>query len=249
MAAGPMEAPGAGHDPAGGNVLGIPAADQEVPHDLRHNEDSSHTWQTSDGQPVVEDQEYELYTPGVDIPDIVRIKKIKPDSLELEFVGAYKLNFRKEVTREEFNLEGYQLVPTDGDQDQAPAPEGSLNPDGDPETNNDDNTGFTGPGTGDLSSPHMVTTSWHPTDWHAPSEAFVSKEASTWLGQEQEVTASSKAQGWLEKTGGARFSPQEQREFIDEKGSARNHSKLDLSNTHYENSVKSISPDDFMFGW
>lgn len=48
---------------------------------------------------------------------------------------------------------------------------------------------------------------------------------------------------------GAKFTPIEQRVFIDEQGSARNSDLLDLSNTHYEANFEDVTlGDDFLFG-
>ncbi len=58
-------------------------------------------------------------------------------------------------------------------------------------------------------------------------------EADNWLAQE------------IVKEGGAKFTPYEQRDFIDESGMARNSDKLDLMGTHYEASEIS---DQFLFG-
>lgn len=49
------------------------------------------------------------------------------------------------------------------------------------------------------------------------------------------------------KTAGAKFTPMEQSEFVNEQGMARNADKLDLSNTHYESSTYDLE-DDFLFG-
>lgn len=56
---------------------------------------------------------------------------------------------------------------------------------------------------------------------------------------------------WLDdgswsKEAGKKFTPMEQREFIDESGEARNRDKLDLKGTHYES--KSELEDYFLFG-
>lgn len=52
---------------------------------------------------------------------------------------------------------------------------------------------------------------------------------------------------WSHRLAGKKFTPMEQRDFIDEEGTARNSDKLDLTNTHYdEPSLSSI--DDF-FLW
>ena len=70
-----------------------------------------------------------------------------------------------------------------------------------------------------------------------------------------QVQASTQDREWInspdpeQKTAGAKFSPQEQREFIDEKGKARNSDKLDLSNTHYERESRTDASIDDAFLW
>lgn len=54
--------------------------------------------------------------------------------------------------------------------------------------------------------------------------------------------------GHLGKLAGKKFTPMEQREFIDEPGVARNSDKLDLRNTHYEEQASLPNVDDY-FLW
>lgn len=49
------------------------------------------------------------------------------------------------------------------------------------------------------------------------------------------------------RTAGAKFTPMEQSEFINELGMARNADKLDLSNTHYESSFEDELDDHFLW--
>jgi len=52
---------------------------------------------------------------------------------------------------------------------------------------------------------------------------------------------------WNSRLAGAKYTPMEQRELIDEVGMARNSEKLNLAGTHY---VEEPEPDDFfIFGW
>jgi hypothetical protein len=53
--------------------------------------------------------------------------------------------------------------------------------------------------------------------------------------------------GSVTKTAGKKFTPMEQREFIDEPGVARNANKLDLKGTHYEDEQSGLSIDDFLW--
>lgn len=74
--------------------------------------------------------------------------------------------------------------------------------------------------------------------------------------QDPSLQATSSNREWLlseddsiAKEAGVKFSPNEQRAFIDEQGVARNADKLDLSNTHYERETKSKNLLDDSFLW
>lgn len=110
------------HTDTGLNPQGVPAADQLQQQDPAQQQDSSGAWQTDDGQPLIVGEQYELRTPGVDIPDIVRVKAVKPDAVTLEFTGAYELGFAKEITRQEFNVMGYTISHVRGDEPEADSP-------------------------------------------------------------------------------------------------------------------------------
>jgi hypothetical protein len=44
------------------------------------------------------------------------------------------------------------------------------------------------------------------------------------------------------RTAGAKYTPTEQREFINESGTARNRDKLNLAGTHYEDEIDDLFP-------
>lgn len=104
------------------NVVGVPAADQEGQPDPEQNQDSSQSWQTDDGQPLQVGQEYEMHSPGYQIPDIVKVEQIKPDALVVSTIGEYgnqsdggePLSYKHEIKREEAQLEGLTFTPSDG---------------------------------------------------------------------------------------------------------------------------------------
>jgi DNA-directed RNA polymerase subunit RPC12/RpoP len=111
------------------NPEAIPAADHTQRDDDYGDQDSSHTWQTDDGQPLQVGAEYEMHSPGYAIPDIVRVEAVKPDSIEVSTIGEYSntdpdpqtgdsqepLAYKHEITKEEADLEGLTFVPSDGD--------------------------------------------------------------------------------------------------------------------------------------
>lgn len=110
-----------------GNVEAIPAADHEQRHDDAGNQDSSHTWQTDDGQPLQVGAEYEMHSQGYAIPDIVKVVAVKPDAITVETIGEYSndqpssngqdqapLSYQHEITKEEADLDGLSFVPSDG---------------------------------------------------------------------------------------------------------------------------------------
>lgn len=122
------------------NVVGVPAADQVGPRDVEQEQDSSHTWQTPDGQPLQVGQTYEMASPKYSIPDIVKVVAVKPDALEVETIGEYTtdpnagtgLNYKHEITREEVQLEGITFNPSSSQdsspEDQQEDPDGSIEP-------------------------------------------------------------------------------------------------------------------------
>lgn len=105
--------------PGGANPLGVPAADQQQAYDPQQDQDSSHTWVDADGEPLEEGQDYEMFTPGMSIPDRVRIDQKKPDELVYSTIGEFDpdptnpttqpLTYQSRMSREDFQLRGYQF--------------------------------------------------------------------------------------------------------------------------------------------
>jgi DNA-directed RNA polymerase subunit M/transcription elongation factor TFIIS len=112
------------------NVVGVPAADQVGQQDVSQDQDSSHTWQTEDGQQLQVGQTYKVQSPKYAIPDIVKIVTVKPDSIVVEQTGMYTtdpnggtgLEYQHEITRDEVQLDGLTFAPSDG-QEQEHTPE------------------------------------------------------------------------------------------------------------------------------
>lgn len=196
------------------NDLAISPADQVHPEDSSLEQDSGHPWVDESGDPLKVGQEYEMFSANYDIPDLVRIEAVKPDSIEYTLTGEYGLEHSTEITREEAQLENLTFSPaSDGHQD-------VIEQTGDDRFEAEDMEDVNRPAPGmdqtDLSTPHQM--------------------------------AASTSREWL-REGGAKFTPTEQREYIEEAGEARNRSKLDLSGTHYEIESHTQSLDDyFLFG-
>lgn len=303
-------------------LQGMPAADQLQQPEMSQEQDSSGSWQTDDGQPLVVGEQYELHTPGVDIPDIVTVEATRPDYVRLAFTGAYELGFAKNVTREEFESRGYTFSHVRDDQPESDSPveeQQMVEP---------DESSFSGHGTGldDHDRAHQVMTSWHeafmpgapggttPGGVCAQCGGPLQPDGSC-AGCERSAIApgapgvppvpavpqgpsggrpaapmdpgganpsrppQSRAPGYASapardpqtgsildddaqrliarlmhnaaaqddaRTAGAKYTPNEQRELIDETGELRNADKLDLRGTHYPQ--KTSPSDDYLFG-
>lgn len=200
-------------------------------------EESTRTWEDDGGAPIQVGKEYEMHSSNYDIPDVVRVESVKPSAIEFTIQGEYGLNAKTEVTKHEADTMDYHFVPVDGTNEQPPT---------DPE--NRDGTPTTAPGeVSDLSgSPKMTATK--PTVEQALATL---REAGYEVAEpEHELTAEQPKPhlAWLKddssgaidylpsegRTAGAKFTPMEQRDFIDEVGVARNSDKLELSGTHYK---------------
>jgi DNA-directed RNA polymerase subunit M/transcription elongation factor TFIIS len=314
------------------NVVGVPAADQEGQHDIEQEQDSSHTWKTGDGEPLHVGQEYEVHSPEYEIPDIVKIDTIKPDSLVVSTIGEYQpgdtgqptdgapLTYQREITREEAELGQYQFVPSGGDsqageqsleeyqnREQAPVnTEPTPTPQIDPRLTYVEASAPEEPELPDdkcpacmsahvsseLSSP---TTSFHECYkcgkvWETKEEDYIDQNTANrqwimddsgpggddfWSGYEKarEARESGASRNLSDiaardpryqeirerldanhHEAGRKFTPREQREFIDEQGVARNADKLNLAGTHYEShrylgdkANADNAPDEHMF--
>lgn len=197
------------HDDLHAHDLAAPAADQVRPDDPAKDDNPGGAWSTQDGQPLVVGQEYEMYSAKYDVPDVVRIEAVKPDSIEYTLTGEYGLEHRTEVSKQEADMDGITFLPTsEHDAD----PEAQMNEQGAPDA------------TMQAPQPVQASTQYEDDLWDDSRYASI-------------------------RTAGAKFTPMEQSEFIDEKGTARNADKLDLSGTHYEAREQAgLSDDLFLFG-
>jgi hypothetical protein len=211
-----------------------PTADeQQLQHDPE-KDDPTLTWMDAQGSPLQANAYYELYTKNYDIPDLVRIDDVKPGGSEIVYtlMGDGGLNTSESVSKEEADIMGYKFVPSqEGDAE--------IQPEG-LEANNDDNTAYQGaPEESDISTPHALVASGTGT-------------GREWLMGGGSGGGNEGHREWLmdgQHTAGRQYNQWEQRDFIDEDGSARNADKLDLAGTHYEAAYDEAPADQFLFGW
>lgn len=114
------------------NPVGVPAAEQHAPLNHGGDEDSSLTWEDTTGEPLQANQEYEMHNPGFQIPDMVRVKQVKPDGLEIELLGTYAnepngLKAPATVSKEEKELQHltFEPIAQNADEHNPEAPAGT----------------------------------------------------------------------------------------------------------------------------
>lgn len=98
------------------NPMGVPAAEQDAPLNQGGNEDSSLTWEDTEGQAIRANQEYIMKNPEIPIPDIVRVLQVKPDSLHVELLGTVpgetnELSTDTHITKEETEMRHLTFEP------------------------------------------------------------------------------------------------------------------------------------------
>lgn len=71
------------------NPVGVPAAEQEDPVNQGGDEDSSLTWKDSSGAPLKAGQQYQMVNPSYQLPDLVRVERVKPDGIDVTLLGTY----------------------------------------------------------------------------------------------------------------------------------------------------------------
>lgn len=313
------------------NTTRSPASLQRQRRDIDKERDVARTWVDTDGSPLKVGREYEMKSKQYDIPDIVRIIAVKPDSLEFEITSQFGLNHKTELTRQEANMEkitfeefefGSKPEVSDGPE-RASYPESTSGDQRDlenvyitastkeampkPIRSVQDHLGID-PATQPIGQANgFVDEIYFPNGvWATPeqvtghrqkvlSSAYLarisqlgathvtlkngnqvfliaellreSRNSPSWddmraedlgLQNQDEVVDSgdqlleqmqSVPQGYLagrNKEAGAKYSPVQQKDFVNEQGVARNSDKLDLSNTHYIMSSDK-SEDDFLW--
>lgn len=258
------------------NALGVDAADVRHQENPEHEQDSSHTWVDEQGQPLKVGMEYEMYSDKYDIPDMIRIEAVKPDVIEYTLTGEYGIEHRTEITHEEAQLENLHFVPAHDDGAELEDPGLEQNQDdiqrpspGFEQTDLSQphmTMSAVVPGEVAAPNPPLSAPSDLPPEYYTPHQQCAScgthfpegdtvcQGCGTYVGEDLPVHASTDDETgpeWLMEgvhTAGARFTPTEQRDFIDEEGVARNADKLNLQGTHYESRADSIADDQFLFG-
>lgn len=105
------------------NPIDEPAAEQNKPRDIENEQDSSLSWQDESGQPLQAGQEYEMHNPSYEIPDVVRVERVKPDGLDIKLIGTDQndpntLEASHTVTREEMQMQNLTFSPVQQNADQ-----------------------------------------------------------------------------------------------------------------------------------
>lgn len=231
-----------GHSPTTDNLdtaVGSPAEQVAASTHVAESDDkpaADPLWQDDQGHPLKEGKTYLLKTPNYAIPDRITVNKVASDHI-LYTIHTDMMEYQDEMTRKEASTEGFEFVSADAEElDETP----------------DSEDGFDGHGH-DVVEQHDLPEHDDPYNVHA---ALHGKESA----EEYDERPSHPKRDWLfegdEKDklthhmAGKDFSPTEQRRFIDEPGTARNLSKLDLSNTHYDpiDSDARI-PEEHLFMW
>lgn len=245
---------------------GVPAADQVAQEDPEMEQDSSHLWQTDEGAPLKVGSEYEMYSADYQIPDMIRVTAVKPDAIEYVIVGEYGLNHNTEVTAEEAETMGYKFTPigpgdeerdeTQADAQQFEGPTQGVTDMSVPPRASSRDWLKEGNDFGYIETdipPDMTMDEYRQCKLcggpKGPGEPICERCAALQLQNPNQVAPTiGPIQPLHSKEAGKKYTPMEQREFIDEQGEARNRDKLDLKDTHYEASLPNLSPDYFLFG-
>jgi hypothetical protein len=296
------------------NPVAAPAADATAPGDRSQQQDSTLSWQSTDGTPLQVGQTYEMHNPNYPIPDVIKVEQVKPDSIVVTMVGEYNSpsdpqdangpGYTHEINLQEAQTEGLTFNPSGGEgeeeqsQDQGEQdgvgqtvntepveqPHGDFPLHAKAETRENSVESAVLPTdqcpkceythvTSNYTSPTEVAYEcfrcahqWKVADQDEDSE--LNPESRAWIkdddgpGNEigfdpRALAMASSGQGRnirdiaqrdprnaeirerlnANKTAGAKFSPREQREFIDEEGTARNADRLRLDGTHYVESA------------
>ncbi len=98
------------------NPVGVPAALQNEPLNTGGDEDSSLTWTDVEGQPIKAHQEYEMHNPSYQIPDIIRVERVKPDGLEVTLLGTYAndpnaMQTQVHISKQDMETQGLSFAP------------------------------------------------------------------------------------------------------------------------------------------
>lgn len=134
------------------NPINAPAADRISPEDHREEQDTSLQWVDSTGAPLKVGQEYEMDSPGWTIPDIIKVRQVKPDGISVIIQSEQGLDASTEIDKHEMELERYTFTPSDATSVDEPIEDNIGNPD-DPRQ-----LPAAGSEQSDLSEPHFMMT-------------------------------------------------------------------------------------------
>lgn len=205
-------------------------------------DEASSPWVDTNGESLVEGAQYEMKSPNYEIPDRVTIDRVLPDKL-VYTIHSGDVDFSDTVDKDQLALDGTQFLPVDMDDTQADS-EGGFPTDEAPIRPGQDAL----PQQDDLSTPATVVSSteeFEPVGLENYTGSFKGDAPNdrSWLmessGGSVEVDPALMA-----KLAGKDFTPREQREFIEESGTARNLDRLSLEGTHYV-----LDSTDDQFNW
>lgn len=176
-------------------------------------------WVDDRGQALQEGQEYEMHTSGSYIPDRITLDKITPD--KITYTLHSMVDFQGEISKQDLMNEGYSFSPVTGSGNEFDSSDG-FNDEHPIRPGQDAN-----PQVDDLSQPSTVMSS---LDEYTGSFQGDNAGGRDWLNESEPIAVD---QGLLAKIAGKKFTPQEQNDFINEGGVARNLENLRLEGTHY----------------
>lgn len=205
----------------------MPHHHHEEPHDLAQS-----NWVDAAGQPLKEGGDYEMKSPNYEIPDHITIKGMTPDTLHIVIHGEMGMDYGDQITQQDMANEQYMFEPV-----QELGDAGSVQ--GGPDTDSAPMDADSANQQDDLS---LTTASFEYAQMSPEAQAHF---AAITAMENEDPTAVDRSwlmegdggmsvdPGTLARVAGKDFTPREQREFIDEDGTARNLDRLDLEGTHY----------------
>jgi ssDNA-binding Zn-finger/Zn-ribbon topoisomerase 1 len=109
------------------NPIDTPAADRSDRRNPDAEEDSSLSWKDTDGLPLQPGKEYEMVNPSYELPDMIRIDRVKPDGLDVTLVGTFAndpnaMQAPTEITLEDMKLHGITFTPAISQEDRGNEP-------------------------------------------------------------------------------------------------------------------------------
>jgi len=229
-------------------------------HEDADPDEATYNWETTDGSRLEPGKEYEMHSENYSVPDIVKVVAVKPDELVYRIEGEFAdLEDEGTIDRQTAKLEGLTFVPVDN----ADVTPDSPNPESQPRVNTEPTPASAVPTTSstqpvfDFSASTETPVVETPqievagAEWLLEGTRSAGQVPAPWENPLPDLTGGeikpeASDADWLldgvpaSRVAGAKFSPQQQREFIDEDGEARNLDRLDLDNTHYKTRETSV---------